>query len=133
MVALIGGAPPMRVESARVSKTSASKELEYRLRNEPDKYFQIKAKAKGNGKKGSLIKALVTRYDELQFRYQVTFEGPFAETKANFTAEMYLLTALNVISAQLESHRHEDTVISIHHASGLMDTQPGAKLNWEKP
>lgn len=116
-----------------MGKTTANKSVEYRLRNEPEKHFSIEAHAKGNGKKGSVIKALVKRYDEREFRYEVRFGGPFVETKDNFTAEMYLETALNVVRSQIESHRHEDTLILLEEASGLMESKPGAKLDWEKP
>ena len=116
-----------------MGKTTAKKNVEYRLRNEPEKQFSIDASAKGSGKKGSVIKALVKRYDEREFRYEVRFGGPFTETKDNFTADMYLETALNVVRSQIESHRHEDTLIVLEEASGLMDSTAGAKLDWEKP
>ncbi len=115
-----------------MAKTTAKKSVEYRLRNEPEKHFAIEAQAKGGGKKGSVVKALVKRYDEREFRYEVRFGGPFAETKDNFTADMYLETALNVVRSQIESHRHEDTLIVLEAASGLMDSEAGAKLDWEK-
>lgn len=103
----------------------------YSLRNEPEKTFSIDAEGKGRGKKGSLIKAKIKRWDDLEFRYEVKFEGPFTETKGNFTTEMYLLTALNVVKSQLESHVHRDTRIVISDASGLMHSEPNAKLDWD--
>ena len=111
----------------------AKKDLNYRLRNEPEKHFSIQAKAEGSGKKGSVVRALIKRYDEREFRYEVRFTGPFTETKDNFSADMYLETALNVIRSQLESHRHEDTVIVLEDASGLMHSSPGSKIDWKTP
>ncbi len=106
------------------------KTVEYRLRNEPEKHFQIAAEAQGAGSQGSVVKATIERYDERVFHYEVRFGGPFAETKANFNEEMYLETALSIICSQLESHIHEDTLLFLEEASGLMQTKHPAKLDW---
>ncbi|MGE0488121.1 MAG: hypothetical protein AB7S38_02780 [Vulcanimicrobiota bacterium] len=107
-----------------------SETVEYRLRNEPEKFFKIAASAEGSGAKGATVRATVTRHDNHVFRYEVIFEGDFTSTKQNFNEEMYLGTGLSVVKSQLESHLHQDTRIRIRHASGLMQTEHPAKLDW---
>lgn len=104
---------------------------EYSLRNEREKKFVIEAKAEGEGAGGSVVRATVSRYDGLKFRYEVVFRGEYASTKANFTEEMYLLTGLSLVKSQIESHRHVDTRIVLDVNSGLPITEVGAKLDWE--
>ncbi|MBI3928716.1 MAG: hypothetical protein HY319_24465 [Armatimonadetes bacterium] len=103
--------------------------IRYALRNEKEKTFEIDAVAEGAGSSGSTVKATITRFDGHSFRYEVVFRGEFARTKENFTEEMYLLTALDVMKAQLESHVHEHTRIVLEQASGLMTSEVGARID----
>jgi len=108
------------------------KTTEYRLRNQPEISFSVRATCTGGGTEGAVARAHVCRVDGLKFRYEVRFQGEFCATKANFDDEMYLETALSLIKSQIESHRYEDSQIVVEVNSGMPRTRLGVKLEgWD--
>lgn len=103
---------------------------EYRLRNEPELRFAIVASGRGSGAGGSVVRARITDPQGRDFRYEVVFEGGYAAARPDFDAAMFLLTGISVVQAQIESYEHQDTRIRISRPSGLMETEPGATLDW---
>lgn len=103
----------------------------YQLRNDANIRFNLESQAQGCGSEGSLVKILITRNDGEKFRYEVIFRGEYSASKANFTEDMYLETALSVARSQLESRVHQDTRIVLEVNSGLPRTQIGVALDWD--
>lgn len=103
---------------------------EHRLRNETHRRFAVEAAAHAQGADGTVVRALVTDPEGRTFRFEVRFAGEYAASKPDFDEEMFLHMALSVVRGQIESHEHRDTRISITRESGLMDSEPGATLNW---
>ena len=109
---------------------SKSHQTQYTLRNNPSDIFDISAEVTKSGKSGAdgaEITAQIKHVSGHAFCYKVEFGGEFAETKENFTPEMYLHTAISIMQSQLESKRYEDTLLKVHRHSGLTDTSPLGK------
>lgn len=103
---------------------------EHRLRNEPLQQYEVEAAAHADGAGGTVVRALVTGPEGRTFRYEIRFGGEYTASKPTFTDEMYLHMGLSVVRGQIESHDHRDTRIAIMRESGLMDSEPGATLDW---
>ncbi len=98
----------------------------YPLRNHQDRTFTIDARVADKAEDGSrlAVQAEITEVGKDPFIYLVEFSDPFIATKANFTDEMFLHTAVAIMEAQLESLLHRSTILRIHRESGLIDTEP---------
>lgn len=96
----------------------------YSLRNQPQRTFAISSKVEHADSEGAAIVAEIREGAKTPFTYRVEFSGAFTSTKGDFDAEMYLQTALSLIRSQLESLRHQSTLLRVHRASGLVETQP---------
>jgi hypothetical protein len=100
-------------------------ETQYSLRNDSGQLFTIRAEVTRSGKSGTdgaEITASIEHISGATFTYVVDFGGEFTETKANFTPEMYLHTAISIMEAQLESKKYQATLLRVHRHSGLTDT-----------
>lgn len=104
----------------------ASHRTEYKLRNHPQRVFDIDASLSKEGKDGTSVTAQVQerRAGSEPFTYLVEFSDAFIATKPDFDGEMYLHTAISVIQSQIESHLHRSTRLRVHRASGLIETSP---------
>ena len=96
----------------------------YTLRNHPERRFEISSKVEQADTQGAVVVAEIREGANSPFIYRVEFSGEFTSTKENFDAEMYLYTALSLVLSQLESLRHSPTLLRVHHASGLVHTEP---------
>ena len=96
----------------------------YKLRNHPNRVFEIDASVTESGPGGATITAHITEAGKEPFTYRVEFGHEFTASKANFDAEMYLHTAISVMQSQIESHKHRSTLLRVHRGSGLIDTEP---------
>ena len=106
---------------------SISHQKSYSLRNDSKQTFKIEAEVTRSGKsgdEGAEIEARITGPGEQSFKFVVEFGGDFVETKANFSPEMYLHTALSIVESQIESKRYRDTFLQVHRHSGLTATMP---------
>ncbi len=101
-----------------------TKKMRYQLRNDKSAAFKIEARGEGGGQSGATVRARIESEAGDAFTYEVVFKGDFVKTKADFTEEMYVLTALSVVQSQLESMVHQDTRLVVEQASGLITTSP---------
>ena len=105
----------------------------YQLRNDSSQTFALTSSASGEGQSGCTVRVVVVRHDGHRFRMEVVFDGEYSASKANFTSDMYLDTALSLVRSQIESRVHRDTRIHLNVNSGLPITEVDAKFEWQEP
>lgn len=100
-------------------------EKQYSLRNDAQEVFTIEAfvsKSNKSGDEGAEITAKISHPTVDPFTFVVEFGGEFVKTKANFTPEMFLHTAISIVESQIESKKYLDTRLKVHKDSGLTET-----------
>jgi hypothetical protein len=102
----------------------ASHQTVYKLRNHPNRAFTIDAAIGAVDAKGAKVTAQIHEAGGQPFTFVVEFSEGFVSTKGNFDGEMYLHTAISVMQSQLESLQHRSTLLRVHRASGLIETEP---------
>ncbi len=105
-------------------------EVEHGLKNAPQQIYKIAAEAEGDYKAGVKVRSRVTTPENNTYRVQVKLEPGYTATKPHLDLHDFMLTAVELVKAHIESHRHQDFLIELVENSGLPRSRAAQGLTW---
>lgn len=105
-------------------------EVEHPLKNAPKQIYKIAAEAEGDFSHGVTVRSRVTTPEAATYRVEVKLEEGYTSTKPHLDLHDFMLTAVELVKAHIESHRHTDFLIELVENSGLPRTKAATGLTW---